>query len=255
MRATKKRTLQIGSMLDSNKALIIFSGGQDSTTCLYWAIRKFSANTDKRREQIKTVTFNYGQKHQIEIESARKICKLAQVDFDLVEIPSILRSTSPLVDNSQALDQYQSISEFQPGVQTTFVPGRNILFLTIAANLAMHHGIANIVIGVCQEDFGGYYDCREKYIQAMELALNQGLLGKDSGIRVHTPLMHLNKSEIVKLAHGLGPECMQALAHTHTCYAGVYPPCGKCHACLLRERGFKEAGIVDPLLKHPSQLS
>lgn len=227
-------------MKTDDSALVIFSGGQDSTTCLYWAKSKW--------DKVFTVTFNYGQKHQIEIESARKICKLAGIDFDLVDIPNILRSSSPLLDSSQTLDKYEKISDFKAGVQPTFIPGRNILFLTIAANIAMHHGAKNLVTGVCEEDFGGYYDCRHDYIQAMQIALNQGLFGTNEGLVIHTPLMHLNKAQSVELAKSLGDECLNALAYSHTCYDGKFPPCGKCHACLLRARGFTDSGIEDPLL-------
>lgn len=219
---------------------MVFSGGQDSTTCLYWAKKQWS--------EIYTVTFDYGQKHKIELDAARKICELAGVAFDLVKVPQVLRSTSPLTDHSQDLDKYGSISEFKAGVQATFVPGRNILFLTLAANIAMHHDCKHIVIGVCEEDYGGYYDCRSEFIQAMQKSLNQGLFGSDEGIVIHTPLMHLTKAETVKLAVDLGEECMHALSYSHTCYAGTFPPCGHCHACLLRERGFMEAGVEDPLI-------
>ena len=222
-------------------ALVIFSGGQDSTTCLYWAKSKWS--------KIHTVTFDYGQKHSIELKSARKICELANVNFDLVRISDILRSTSPLTDSSQELDKYDSIEEFKDGVQPTFVPGRNILFLTIAANIALHHGCTEIVLGVCEADFAGYYDCRQDFIDAMQQALNQGIFGKDSGLTLHTPLMQLTKSETASLAAELGGDCLNALAYSHTCYDGVFPPCGKCHACLLRARGFAEAGIIDPLFE------
>jgi len=234
--------------LDPNKSLVVFSGGQDSTTCLLWAFREFQVPKDKRRELVKTVTFDYQQRHSIEIESAKKICDLVGVDFDLVKIPEVLRSASPLVDLQAAVEQHNSVTEFKSGLQDTFVPGRNILFLTIAANLAYHHGAANIVIGVCQEDFGGYYDCRNDFISSMEKTLNQGLFGTDTGIKIHTPLMFLNKAQTVKLAAELGSEALEALSLSHTCYQGLNPPCGKCHSCLLRERGFKEAGIEDPLL-------
>ena len=229
--------------MNDDKALIVFSGGQDSTTCLYWAKSKWA--------DIKTVTFDYGQKHKIELEAAKRICKLSGTEFDLVTIPDILRSTSPLVDKDQALDKYDSIDQFADGVQPTFVPGRNILFLIIAANIAVHHGAKHIVIGVCEADFAGYYDCRQEFINATQKSLNQGLFGQDEGLVIHTPLMDLTKAETVKLAAKLGQDCLTALAQSHTCYDGVFPPCGSCHACLLRERGFREAGVEDPLtLRH-----
>jgi 7-cyano-7-deazaguanine synthase len=223
----------------SQSALVVFSGGQDSTTCLYWAKKNFSI--------VKTVSFDYGQRHEREKDAARRICELAGVEFDLVRIPDVLRSSSPLVDRAAKLSKYESVDKLPGGLEATFVPARNILFLTVAANIALHYGIRDIVIGVCEEDYGGYYDCRQDFITAMQLALSQGILGEDVGIRLHTPLMKLTKSETVKLALELGEDCLKALAYSHTCYEGTYPPCGKCHACHLRERGFREAGIEDPL--------
>jgi 7-cyano-7-deazaguanine synthase len=224
-----------------SKALVVFSGGQDSTTCLFWAMRKFGLSN------LRTVTFDYGQRHQIEINSARKICESLNLEFDLIAIPEILRTSSPLIDKRVILEQHDSIDSFKSGLQATFVPGRNILFLTIAANIARHYEIDNLVIGVCEEDYGGYYDCRDEFIRAMNLALNQGLYGSSQGLTIHTPLMSLSKADTVRLAMELGEKCLAALGLSHTCYNGTYPPCGTCHACLLRARGFAEAGILDPL--------
>ncbi len=235
--------------LNSNKALVVFSGGQDSTTCLYWSFDKFS------KENIKTISFDYGQKHGIELDSAKKICDFARVNFDLIECKNILRSVSPLVDQKQEMDLYGSVDEFEDGVQKTFVPGRNMLFLTIAANIAYHHGAQNIVLGVCEEDFGGYFDCRKDFVDSMQKTINQALFGKDDGILLHAPLMKLNKKETVELAQLFGEECLEALGYSHTCYEGEFPPCGKCHACLLRKRGFKEACLEDPLVLRSKQVS
>lgn len=240
----------------TQKALVIFSGGQDSTTCLYWAIKEFGANN------IETVTFDYGQKHKIELESAHKICELAGVDFDLVKIPNVLRSSSPLVDYNEKLEKHNSLEGFLDktnleksnsvnSIPATFVPGRNILFLTIAANIALAKGCTKLVTGVCEADFAGYYDCRNDFIKSMEQTLNQGLFGNNSykqGIEILTPLMHLNKKETVLLAKNLGEDCLNALSYSHTCYDGTFPPCGSCHACHLRKRGFEEAKLKDPLI-------
>ncbi len=247
-------------METESRALVVFSGGQDSTTCLFWALSKFKS--------VSTISFDYGQKHLTELDSAQKICALAGLEFDLIKIPNILRSSSPLTDHDSKLDLYENIEQIKPGLQNTFVPGRNILFLTIAGNIALAKNCAHIVIGVCQEDYGGYYDCRQDFINAMESSLNLGLLGRapespnapelqggpekfPRGLKIHTPLMDLNKAGAVQLATSL-PEpynqlCMEALALSHTCYAGKRPPCGQCNACLLRARGFREAGVKDPL--------
>ncbi len=225
--------------LNADTALVVFSGGQDSTTCLFWAKQKFS--------KVYTVTFDYGQRHKIEIEAAKKISKLAAVNFDLVQIPEVLRSSSPLVDKNIAVEKYPNAEALPGGLEKTFVPGRNILFLTLAANIAYAHQAQHIVTGICQEDFGGYYDCREDFAKAMQKALNQGMFGADEGFNIETPLMHLSKAQSVELA-AKTPGAMEALAYSHTCYEGMNPPCGQCHACLLRAKGFKEAGYPDPLL-------
>lgn len=240
-----------------NRALVILSGGQDSTTCLHWAIKEFG------KENIETITFDYGQKHKIELESAKKIAELAGLGFDLVNIPDVLRGSSPLTDLDAKLEKHENVSEFQAGIQETFVPARNILFLSIAANIALSKNCNKLVAGFCEADFGGYYDCRNDFIRAMETALNQGLFGHDGpkvqkleskenlvskgGLEILTPLMFLNKKESVQLAKELGEECLSALAYSHTCYDGAFPPCRECHACHLRARGFLEAGVNDPL--------
>lgn len=232
---------------NNKKALVVFSGGQDSTTCLHWAFREFGV------ENVETLTFDYGQKHSIELEAAKKICEINQVDFDLVKIPNVLRSSSPLVDSKESLEKYDSLEGFEKikaneSIPATFVPGRNILFFTIAANIALSKQCSHIVTGVCEADFAGYYDCRNDFIKAMEEALNQGLFGDESKIKILTPLMYLSKKESVELAKDLGEKCLNSLAYSHTCYDGTFPPCGKCHACHLRQRGFQEAGIEDPLI-------
>lgn len=249
-------------VLDPNKALIVFSGGQDSTTCLYWAIEKFlgteANNRECRSKQIKVVTFNYGQKHDIELKSAAKIAELAGIEYDQVNVPEILRGTSPLTDKSAELEQNESINDFKSGLASTFVPGRNALFLTIAANLAYVHGAANIITGVCQTDFAGYYDCRQDFISSQEATINQALLGSPEGFKIHTPLMNLTKKESVELLVNLKQtkkEALEAISYSHTCYSGTFPPCDTCHACHLRARGFGEAGIEDPLIKRAKQIA
>lgn len=181
------------------KALVIFSGGMDSTVCLYWAIKEFG------RENVSTITFNYGQRHQAEIESARKIAELAQVSWRLIDIPGILESSSPLLSDSK-LEQRQHLEDFSQGLQPTFVPARNMLFFSIAANIAYELGVMNLVAGVCQADYGGYYDCRQEFVHSMQITINEALFGH-AGLRIqsermliHTPLMHLNKREEILFA-------------------------------------------------------
>jgi len=222
------------------KALVIFSGGQDSTTCLFWAKHNY--------DYVQALTFDYKQRHSIEIESAKKIANIASVPHEVMDLGPIFQGLSPLTDLSRPVEQYESADTLPGGLEATFVPGRNILFLTVSANRAYIAGCDDIIIGVSQEDFGGYPDCREQFIGSMETALIAGL---DKQIAIRTPLMHLNKMETVRLAKTFAG-CMEALAYSTTCYNGAVPPCQSCHACLLRSRGFSMAGVTDPLLQRLS---
>lgn len=230
-----------------SKALVLLSGGQDSTTCLYWAKKHF--------DLVEAVSFDYKQRHRIEIVKASQIAHKANVKWKLLYAP-IMEGTSPLVNKGEIVKHYKDVESLDKDMEPTFVPARNIIFLTMAANYAVARDIYYIVTGVCQVDYGGYPDCRQGFIQAMNKALNLGLFGDnnrytDSGgkqrLVLYTPLMYLSKKETVLLAKDLG--CIKALADTHTCYEGKTPPCGKCHSCLLRAKGFEEAGILDPLMK------
>ncbi|HEY4001595.1 MAG TPA: 7-cyano-7-deazaguanine synthase QueC [Candidatus Xenobia bacterium] len=219
-----------------SSALVIFSGGQDSTTCLFWARQHF--------DKVGAVTFDYGQRHHVEVDAARRIAELAKVDLEVTDLGLVFKGSSPLTNPSQAVEQYDSPSHLPGGLENTFVPGRNILFLSVAANRAWVGGYRTLVMGVGQEDYGGYPDCRQDFISKMQAALSSGL---DSPLDILTPLMHLSKRQTVELAATL-PGCLDALALSHTCYQGTRPPCMACHACLLRQRGFDEAGMTDPLL-------
>lgn len=231
-----------------DKCLVILSGGQDSTTCLFWAKHVLG------KKEIHAVTFDYDQKHAIEIESAKKVAEVAGVaSHVIITVGPVLRGTSPLVNPKEEVGTYESTEKLPGGVEPTFIPGRNILFLTLASNLAASLNTDEIVIGVCEEDFGGYFDCRREFIDSMEKSLSQGIYGVDNRFRIHTPLMNLTKRQTVELAVSM-EGCMGALAYSHTCYKGMSPPCGHCHACLLRARGFKEAGVDDPILKKTDEL-
>jgi 7-cyano-7-deazaguanine synthase len=141
-------------------------------------------------------------------------------------------------------------SELDPDTQlpNTFVPGRNLIFLTYAAALAYQRGIKHLVTGVAQTDYSGYPDCREETMTSLENTIN---LGMETEIQIHTPLMHLSKADTVRLARDVG--ALEAMADTHTCYNGQRPPCGECPACALRAMGFEEAGIPDPLVAQPGE--
>ena len=217
-------------------ALVILSGGQDSTTCLFWALREYRS--------VQALTFAYDQRHSREIASARNIAKVAGVSHEVIDLGALFAGLSPLTNKSQAVESYATAETLPGGLENTFVPGRNILFLAVAANRAYVQACDDLIIGVSQEDFGGYPDCRENFISKMQEAITAGL---DRDLQIRAPLMHLSKKQTVELALTL-PGCMEALALSTTCYNGVLPPCGHCHACLLRERGFCEAGVADPLL-------
>lgn len=227
-------------------AVVLFSGGQDSTTCLYWSLQRF--------DRVCAIGINYGQKHKVELKAAQQVLEQARLSYpdktithEVVELGRLLVGSSPLVNDTQDLGKYDTIEELPDGVEPTFVPGRNLLFLVLAANRAAKYGSTHLVTGVCQEDFGGYFDCRQKFIDAMALAISEGFYGTPNTFTIHTPLMDLTKKETVELANSL-KGCMIGLAYSHTCYDGTIPPCGKCHACHLRARGFEQAGIRDPLL-------
>ena len=222
------------------KALVILSGGQDSTTCAAIAANEF--------DEVHTLTFDYGQRHAIELKSAEAVSKMiGAASHEVVTLGPVLKGTSPLISDNE-LGTYDSAEDLPGGVEPTFVPGRNILFLTIASNRAYCVGASTLFIGVCQEDFGGYWDCRQSFIDCMEKAISQGIHGNDHGFNIETPLMDLSKKESVLLAKDvMGDQFNDLLKETHTCYAGERGGCGECHACILRDRGFKEAGIDDPL--------
>lgn len=219
-----------------SKALVIFSGGQDSTTCLFWAKSKF--------EEVHALTFDYGQRHSRELASAADIAAMAGVRQEVISMGEIFAGLSPLTDKTKEVEAYESVDQLPGGIASTFVPGRNILFLTVAANRAYVLGCKTLVLGVAQQDYGGYPDCRLDFIEKMQEALASGL---ECELQIETPLMHLSKKETVELALSL-PGCMEALALSTTCYNGAYPPCGTCNSCLLRARGFEQAGVADPLL-------
>lgn len=213
-------------MLDKNKALVVFSGGQDSTTCLFWALKHF--------KEVHTVTFSYGQRHALETEMARRLAEKAGVDFHLMDIPLIgsLGSNS-LTDASAVMDEKKPEGTFP----NTFVPGRNLFFLSIAAVYAREHGIKNIITGVSETDFSGYPDCRDSFIRSLNVTLN---LAMDEQFVIHTPLMWLDKAETWALADSLG--VMDIIRNeTLTCYNGIPGDgCGHCPACTLRRAGLEK---------------
>lgn len=228
------------------KVLVILSGGQDSTTCLFLAKKIFS--------EVHAITFDYGQRHRIEIDAALKVAEMAGVDsHEVVTVPTCLISSSPLTSDAP-LERYEDATQMAEVIgdrrEATFVPMRNALFLTIAANRAEARGIPNVMTGVCQMDNANYDDCRQVFIDAAERYINTAL-GHDhrgtQAIKIHAPLMNLSKAGTVRLAAQL-PGCLDALAYSHTSYDGRYPPDDMNHANVLRAQGFEEAGYPDPLV-------
>ena len=219
----------------NDKALLVLSGGQDSTTCLYWAIDRYGV------ENVSAITFNYGQRHRIELECARSVAKHAGVTQTCLPIDTFSALGGDALTDTD-ISVASNVGE-ETVLPNTFVPGRNLVFLTYAAAWAWPRKIRHIVTGVAQTDYSGYPDCREATIISLQESLR---LGMETDIEIHTPLMHLSKRETVELARDLG--ALDAMALTHTCYNGERPPCGSCAACELRAKGFAEAGIEDPLL-------
>ena len=222
----------------TDRALVVLSGGQDSTTCLYWALHRFG------RDNVESVTFDYGQRHRIEIECARRIAEDAGVPHVVLPI-----DTFAALGGNALTDSSVDVPDTDPagsGLPATFVPGRNLVFLTYAAAWGWRRGIGHLVTGVAQTDYSGYPDCRRDTIDALERALQLGL---ERDLTIHTPLSSLSKKQTVLLARELG--ALDAMRFTHTCYRGQRPPCGVCAACRLRARGFAEAGVIDPLVESP----
>ncbi len=216
----------------SDRALIVLSGGQDSTTALFWALNRYNS--------VRAITFDYAQVHKRELQCAREIARRAGVAHDVLSIGIFEQcGLSSLVQKGQPSSH--------KNLPSTFVPGRNIIFLTYAAVVAFKHGILDIVAGMSQIDYSGYPDCRDETMRSLEQTLRCGM---DSPIRIVTPLMQLSKSEIVTMACEEG--CYEMMGLTHTCYAGKHPPCGQCDACRLRAAGFARTGFTDPLIADTS---
>ena len=212
--------------MNHSTALVVFSGGQDSTTCLFWAKRHFS--------RVVALSFLYGQKHQKEVQLAVQIAVKAGVEHAVMDVSFIgqlgqnsLTNTSIAMDEEKPADSYPN----------TFVPGRNLFFLSIAAVFARERGINHLVTGVSQTDFSGYPDCRDAFIKSLNVTLN---LAMDEQFVIHTPLMWIDKAETWALADELG--VLELIRHdTLTCYNGIPGDgCGHCPACRLRREGLEK---------------
>ena len=227
--------------IQDDQALVLFSGGQDSTTCLAWALARYA--------HVETLGFDYGQRHRVELDVRPKVLaamreRLPRLAARLGEDHMIDLSVLGQISDT-ALTRKTEIAMQQSGLPNTFVPGRNLVFLTFAGALAYRRGVRHIVAGMCETDFSGYPDCRDDTMKAMQLALN---LGMDTRFVIDTPLMWIDKAAIFALAHDLGGDILiNIIRHdTHTCYNGDRTHfhdwgygCGSCPACMLRAAGYQ----------------
>lgn len=226
----------------ADSALVVFSGGQDSTTCLAWALSRF--------ERVETIGFDYGQRHAVELRCRAEVLRrlpalrpdwAARLGGDAVLSMDVFRQLG-----ETALTHDVAITMNADGLPSTFVPGRNLVFLTLAGAQAYRRGIKRLVTGVCETDFSGYPDCRDDTMKALQVALN---LGMQTRLVIETPLMWLTKAATWSLAFELGGQALVdlILEKTHTCYRGERGErhswgygCGDCPACRLRAHGFEE---------------
>ncbi|WP_419897934.1 7-cyano-7-deazaguanine synthase QueC [Roseomonas sp. USHLN139] len=223
----------------TESALVLFSGGQDSATCLAWALSRF--------DHVETLGFDYGQRHRIELECRQTFRDTLPTDWQAKLGPDHTLALDALKEISDtALTRETEIAMREDGLPNTFVPGRNIVFLTFAAALAYRRGLRHVVGGMCETDYSGYPDCRDDTIKALQVTLNLGMAQR---FVLHTPLMWLDKAQTWELAEQLGGRKLvcDIVEKTHTCYKGergaLHPwghGCGACPACELRARGWAE---------------
>ncbi|GAA0437277.1 MAG: 7-cyano-7-deazaguanine synthase QueC [Bacillota bacterium] len=210
--------------MNDQKAIVVFSGGQDSTTCLFWALRKF--------EHVEAVTFQYGQRHIEELQVARNICEHLEVTHHLLDM-SLLNQLAPNALTRKDIE----ITENEGELPSTFVPGRNLMFLSFAAILAKQIDAKHLVTGVCETDFSGYPDCRDIFIKSLNVTIN---LAMDEQFVLHTPLMWLDKAGVWELSDQLAAFSF-VKNNTLTCYNGIKGSgCGECPACKLRKNGLEK---------------
>ncbi len=226
----------------TTRALVLFSGGQDSTTCLAWALSRY--------DHVSTVGFDYGQRHGIELQCRAPIIQRIKTAFrhwaDKIGEDQVIKLDLVQQISATALTRDVAIAMGTNGLPNTFVPGRNILFFTVAAAIAYRGGIAALVAGVCETDYSGYPDCRDEFVKAMQATLNLGMAQR---FNIETPLMWIDKAESWALAHELGGDELLDIIReeTHTCYLGDRTVrhiwgygCGQCPACKLRSQGHEK---------------
>lgn len=222
------------------KAVILLSGGLDSAVVLYYA--------KSQGYSLHCLTFNYGQRHVNEIKRARTLAGIAGAEFIEVRLPFSWKGSS-LVDRGIALPCNRTLGEIHDGIPSTYVPARNTIFLSIAASFAETISAGTIFIGAHFEDSSGYPDCRREYLEAFDRVVKLGTrAGLEGRLKIDAPLIDKSKKDIIKLGALLGVP----FYHAWSCYAGGEKPCMACDSCILRAKGFKEAGLHDPLLEAES---
>jgi 7-cyano-7-deazaguanine synthase len=227
-----------------NKALVIYSGGLDSTTCLFWALDTF--------DEVQTITFDYKQRHSVEIEYSKETLKLAQEikskkivsHYFFIDLSQV--GGSALTDLSIDVPKNRNQSDMESTIPITYVPFRNGIFLSISAALAEKNSITNIIGGWNMLDYSGYPDCRDDFLKSFEQSINYGTkMGSEGNqFKILTPLIKMKKSEIILF----GKEHEADYSYAYSCYSGGKEPCGDCDSCILRQKGFYEAGIKDDFL-------
>jgi 7-cyano-7-deazaguanine synthase len=228
--------------LTPDAAIVLFSGGQDSTVCLAWALERF--------ERVETIGFDYGQRHRVELDARMRV-RARMVELKAAWAQRLRDDHMVALDalaalSDSALTRDSAIEMAENGLPTTFVPGRNLVFFAFAGALAYRRSAKHLVAGMCETDYSGYPDCRDDTIKAMQLTLN---LGMDQRFVIHTPLMWIDKAATFALAHAIGGDAFLELLveDTHTCYLGDRSQrhdwgygCGSCPACRLRADGFAQ---------------
>jgi 7-cyano-7-deazaguanine synthase len=229
-------------MQSTDTALVLFSGGQDSTTCVAWALRRYA--------RVETIGFDYGQRHAIELSVRPRVLaglRALSPEWDarlgedhMIDLPLIAKISDTALTSNVAIAMQEN------GLPNTFVPGRNLLFMTVAATVAYRRGLTALVGGMCETDFSGYPDCRDDTMKALQVALNLGMATRQ---RIDTPLMWIDKKQTWELAFEAGGQALVDLIRfdTHTCYLGERGErhdwgygCGQCPACELRARGYAQ---------------
>lgn len=227
----------MNAKIKAKKAVVLFSGGLDSTTCLYWALSK--------GYECVALNISYGQRHVKETSCAKKICSKLGVKMQSINLnlPWLKEATSLVGKNKTLPNADLKEIHNKKRLPSTYVPGRNLLFISLAASFADSIGAQVIIAGPNAVDYSGYPDCRPQFYKPLAKAVKEGTSGAISGkhIEILTPLLKLSKAQIAKL----GAKLKVPFGLTWTCYKGGVKPCGKCDACRLRAQGFKEAGILD----------